>query len=111
MQINGGSIASSFGPRPSGLELKSRPPVVLEVNPEFDALNTNNTAAVTTIVPEVLETASEQQSRFVRAFAINQESLQQKDKEQPALPKSVQHYLQVEQLITDDRGSLVDEMV
>ena len=110
MQINGGLITSAFTSKTSGLENKARPPVVIEA-PSFSLTKTSSETTSTTVVSPVSDVTSQQQSRFVRAFATQPDRSNTPDDEQRKLPRGVQQYLQVEQLREQDDQRLLDETV
>jgi hypothetical protein len=110
MQINGGLITPAFTSKTSGLESKARPPVVIEA-PSFSLAKTSNQATLTTVVTPVSDVSSQQQSRFVRAFATQEDRSKAPDDEQEKLPRGVQQYIQVAQLREQDDQRLLDETV
>jgi hypothetical protein len=110
MQINGGSITSVFTSKTPSLESKSRPPVVID-SPSFSLAKTSNEAPLTTVVTPISDVASQQQSRFVRAFSTQEDRSKTPEDEQRELPRGVQQYIQVAQLGTQDGQRLLDETV
>jgi hypothetical protein len=110
MQINGGLITSAFTPKTSGLENKARPPVVVEA-PSFNLAKTSSETTLTAVVTPVSDVISQQQSRFVRAFATQEDRSKTPEDEQRKLPRGVQQYIQVAQLREQDDQRLLDETV
>jgi hypothetical protein len=110
MQINGGSITSAFTSKTSGFESKARAPVVIEA-PSFSVAKTTNEVTSTTVVTPISDANSQQQARFVRAFATQSDTSKPSEDGKEKLPRGVQQYLQVEQLRAQDEQRLLDETV
>jgi len=118
MQINSSQLTSAFSIRPDSAQNdRARVPVTIDSQPVFEVEEQNQTLPVISASTKQLEitTNDSQQARFVRFFATQDEVSSESDKNlpaviPPALPKGVQHYLQISQ-IPSSTPSLVDEIV
>ena len=116
MQINGAQLANLYSSKPSGVEDKVRAPVIIGGN-SFKVEKDAPQAArvVRPVTADAIELNDEQQSRFVRSFSLNESSSEsvasQQAKQEPALPASVQQYIQVSRISDNSREPLLDERV
>jgi predicted flavoprotein YhiN len=113
MQINGGQFSSVYTPRNYVQDTVARPPVVIDVTPDSTSEQSFGPVVDTSrVVAPTNQLDSQVQSRFVRAFANRSTDASSDEPSAQQLPRSVQQYLQVSQLPTNEESKrLVDEQV
>ena len=112
MQIGSSHLSALYAPKPLALEQSKRAPVTIDAE-KFTIDEQPKREAIRREPQITNEVDDSQQARFVRLFSSSSEKLSNETtaSAQP-LPKSVQHYLQIDQLTISDNGhALLDEHV
>lgn len=115
MQINGAQLATVISPKTFEFQEQTRAPVIIDVKPtvESDEKASRQVTSNLNLYQQAITTYEAQQPRFVRLLATteqpstNNESVAQSE----PLPRSVQQYLQVADLTSEQSQRLVDEIV
>lgn len=115
MQINGAQLAAAFSPKTIEFQQQTRVPVIIDVKPtvEFDEKTSRQTSSDRSLNQQAITTVEAQQARFVRLLANTEQPSSNNDSadQSEPLPRSVQQYLQVADLTSEQSKSLVDEIV
>ncbi|PHS70627.1 MAG: hypothetical protein COB23_02820 [Methylophaga sp.] len=112
MQINGAHLTTAFIPKSFGFQDKVRAPVTIDVIAKFD-IEAPSQSTSTQSFQQVTAINDPQQSRFVRLLATTNNTTTNTDQSSSALiplPRSVQQYLQIANLNSENQR-LLDETV
>lgn len=112
MQISNSQQFFAITPvRADGGDAPSRLPVVIDAEPDFrQALASQNTLPSTLVNPTT-PAQDNQQSRFVRNFSSVERFGNESQQERQPLPPTVQKYIQIAELKSDENQRLLDEIV
>ena len=111
MQIDGSHFSALYAPKPLFLEQTKRAPITIDAE-KFTIDEQPKRETVRQDLQTTNEVKDSQQARFVRLFSSTSEpSSNEATSPAQALPKGVQHYLQIDQLTTPDEQPLLDELI
>ncbi len=114
MQINSNRPADFYPLVPADNRNTPRLPVVFDASSELKPVVSQQRADNTTIVVPATRNQDGQQARFVRDFISSERNLNDDNNVPPFLPRSVQQYLYINEIPTQNssgQGQLLDEMV
>lgn len=115
MQINGAQLAAVIYPKTFEFQEKTRAPVIIDVKPTVESGEQTSRQASSdlSLYRQAITVHEAEQADFVRLLATKEQSSTSNESvtQSTPTPRSVQHYLQVADLTSDQVQRSFDEIV